>query len=159
MIDSILSWFGANQMALWLLIGVFCLLFEMISPGLFFFLSFFFGALFGALSSFVTVNWLAQAIVFLVGSFAAFLWLHYWVKRRVFSVRRHNRTNVQALQGQQGLVLREITPNNMGLVKVGGETWSARPTDACVITEGKKIVVVDNRGAHLVVKEIVEQEK
>lgn len=157
MIDVIMGWFAVNQMAFWLLIGVFCLLFELVTPGVFFFLSFFFGALFGALSTFATTSWMAQSIVFLAGSVAAFLWLQYWVKRRVLAPTAQRPTNVQALQGQQGLVLKEISPDQMGMVKVGGETWSARPAHHEIIGEGKKITVVATKGAHLVVKEVVEK--
>ncbi len=157
MIDMILCWFACNQMAFWLVLGVFCLLFEMGSPGLFFFLSFFFGSLTAALSAFVTTDWMIQSIVFLVGSVAAFVWLKFWVKRRVLAPASQNPTNVSALQGKQGLVLKMISPEVMGMVKVGGETWSVRPADLTTIQEGKKIVVVDSKGAHLVVREVVEK--
>lgn len=156
MINMLVGWFAVNQMAFWLLIGVFCLLFEMGSPGLFFFLSFFFGALITAVSTFMTSGWLMQSVVFLVGSFGAFIWLQYWVKRRVVAPGSDTITNVQALQGQQGLVLKEILPGQMGMIKVGGETWSARSADHTTIQAGKKVVVVDSKGAHLVVREVVE---
>jgi membrane protein implicated in regulation of membrane protease activity len=63
---------------------------------------------------------------------------------------RKSRTNVDALIGKQGIVLRSIARNDHGLVKVGYEQWRARAEED--IDEGVEIVVTGISGATLDVK-------
>ena len=50
--------------------------------------------------------------------------------------------------------IREIAPGKMGLVKVDGETWSARSSHGQTVKEGVQVIVVRIKGAHLVVQEV-----
>lgn len=159
MMDLVLDWIVANQMVLWLLVAVLCLLLEMGSPGLFFFLSFFFGALVAAGATLVTASWLAQSVVFVVATAISFLLLHYWVKRRSKLFDTHMQTNVYALRNKWGRVIREIVPGKMGLVKIEGETWSARSLHEQAVKEGARVIVVRIKGVHLVVQEVEEKKQ
>ena len=154
MIDLVLDWFVSNQMVLWLLVAVFCLLLEMSSPGLFFFLSFFFGALVTAGATVVITSLMSQSVVFVVATAISFLLLHYWVKRRSKLFDTHSQTNVYALRNKRGSVIKEINKGKMGLVKIGGETWSACCMHGQLIKEGVPVIVVRIKGAHLVVQEV-----
>jgi len=154
MIDLVLDWFVANRTVLWLFVALMCLVLEMSSPGLFFFLSFFFGALVAAGASLFTISWLAQTIAFVLGTTGAFLLLHYWIKRRSKVFKAHSQTNVYALRNKHGRVLKEIRPDAMGLVKVEGETWSARTLQGQEIKQGAVVKVMRVKGAHLVVEEV-----
>ena len=159
MIDFVLDWLVANQMVLWLLAAVLCLLLEMGSPGLFFFLSFFFGALVASGATLVTASWLAQSFTFIVATLISFLLLHYWVKRRSKLFDTHTQTNVYALRDKRGRIVREIIPGKMGLVKIEGETWSARSLHEQTIKKGARVMVVRIKGAHLVVQEVDEKKQ
>lgn len=156
MIDLLFDWFVANQMVFWLLIALLCLLFEMGSPGLFFFLSFFFGALAGVSVTFFTKSWMWQSIFFVIGTSIAFLLLHYWVRKHSKVFDTHTQTNVYAMRSKRGKVMRQITKDKMGLVKIGGETWSARSLKGIAIEEGTEVTVVRIKGAHLVVEQTKE---
>jgi len=152
--EMIVTWFSAHQATVWLFIALMGLLFEVGSPGLFFFLSFFFGALLAAGSAFTTQMWLVQSVVFLIGSVIAFIALTRWVKRRVLVEQAYTLTNVYAMRSKKGIVVKKITAETMGLVKVGGELWSARSHNQKEIEKGAQVVVVRIKGAHLVVQKV-----
>ena len=63
---------------------------------------------------------------------------------------RQSRTNIDAIIGKRGIVLRSIPRNDYGLVKVGYEQWRARAEEE--IDEGVEIVVTGISGATLEVK-------
>ena len=65
---------------------------------------------------------------------------------------RKSRTNIDAIIGKQGIVLREISKNIDGLVKVGNEKWRARAEEA--IKEGDEVVVNSVSGVTLIVEKI-----
>ena len=62
------------------------------------------------------------------------------------------RTNIDAIIGRQGIVLKSIAKNVDGLVKVGNEQWRARAEEG--IKEGDEIVVISVSGVTLIVKKI-----
>jgi len=157
MVDIVIDWLLANQVVLWLAVALFCLFFEMGSPGLFFFLSFFFGALLAAGVAFVTVSWLWQSFFFVLGTGCAFLVLHFWVKRRAKLFDTHTYTNIYALKSKKGRVIKEVGPTKMGRVKIGGETWAARSARGKVIEVGAAVFVQQVKGAHLVVQKVSEK--
>ena len=62
------------------------------------------------------------------------------------------KTNIDAIIGRQGIMLKSIAKNVDGLVKVGNEQWRARAEDD--IEEGEEIVVTSVNGVTLIVKKI-----
>ena len=62
------------------------------------------------------------------------------------------KTNIDAIIGRQGIMLKSIAKNVDGLVKVGNEQWRARAEDD--IKEGEEIVVTSINGVTLIVKKI-----
>jgi len=62
------------------------------------------------------------------------------------------KTNIDAIIGRQGIVLKSIARNVDGLVKVGNEQWRARAEDD--IKEGDEIVVTSVSGVTLIVEKI-----
>ncbi|HSV41653.1 MAG TPA: NfeD family protein [Nocardioidaceae bacterium] len=63
-----------------------------------------------------------------------------------------------ALIGSSGYVLEEVSAQG-GLIKVAGETWTARPYDeTAVIPSGAKIEVYEIRGATAYVAQVAELE-
>ncbi len=65
---------------------------------------------------------------------------------------RKAKTNIDAIIGRQGIVLRSITRNVDGLVKVGNEQWRARAEED--IKKGDEIVVISVSGVTLIVEKI-----
>ncbi len=60
------------------------------------------------------------------------------------------KTNIDAIIGRQGIVLKSIARNVDGLVKVGNEQWRARAEED--IKKGEEIVVTSVSGVTLIVK-------
>ena len=60
------------------------------------------------------------------------------------------KTNIDAIIGRQGIVLRNIARNVDGLVKVGNEQWRARADED--IKKGEEIVVTSVSGVTLIVE-------
>ena len=65
---------------------------------------------------------------------------------------KKTRTNIDAIVGQRGVVLRNIERNVDGLVKIGNEQWKACAEED--IREGTEIVVNDIRGATITVEKL-----
>ena len=63
------------------------------------------------------------------------------------------KTNVDALVGEEGVVLEEISPFNTGLVKVKGQNWTAVAADKdAVITAGTTVRIKSIEGVKLIVE-------
>lgn len=152
MLSEVYDFLVSNYLFFWLIVSIFFLLLEMGSPGLFFFLSFFFGALMAAGSTFFVDSTVWQSVVFLIGSALSFLVLHFWVKKRFSKEKHHEHTNVSALKGKRATVLKTIQAHGVGSVKVGGEIWSAKSLDHQEIAVGVLVEVIDIKGVHLIVK-------
>lgn len=73
-----------------------------------------------------------------------------FVKRRII-VMTHN-TNIDKLIGQNGIVIRSITPTTAGLVRLSDEDW--RATSDEVLYEKDKIEVLSIEGVTIKVKKI-----
>jgi membrane protein implicated in regulation of membrane protease activity len=68
------------------------------------------------------------------------------LKRAIGSTQLH-RTGVDAMQGKIGVVTRSIGELESGLVKIGGETWTARSFyDEEPIAEGSRVEVIKIEG-------------
>ncbi|ACZ00326.1 NfeD family protein [Thermomonospora curvata] len=89
---------------------------------------------------------LAQVLVFVVAS-AAGLGLVRPVARRHIRQPPPLRTGAAALVGKEALTLTEVSKRG-GLVRIGGEEWSARPYDPdLVIPAGADVDVLGIEGA------------
>jgi membrane protein implicated in regulation of membrane protease activity len=137
----------------WLVIAVLFLILELSSPGLFYFLSFFFGAVCGAISSYFSDAVLVQGLAFIGGTMCALMLLRWWLKKKQ-AIAHHQKTNVDALHGKRGIVIKQITPDNSGQVTVGSEIWSARSAHNVSIEVGAQVEVLRISGSHVIVIEV-----
>ena len=63
------------------------------------------------------------------------------------------KTNINAIIGQTGFVLKAITPEAYGQVKVGGLPWTAKSEDtALTIEQGAEVTIMDVEGIKLIVR-------
>jgi membrane protein implicated in regulation of membrane protease activity len=91
-----------------------------------------------------------QGVVFGVGAVTSLMFLRPIALRHLKKKPADHATNVEALIGAPALTLSAITENE-GLVKLSGETWSAR-TNKGEIENGARVEVVAIEGATAVVK-------
>ena len=93
-------------------------------------------------------NWLVTLIVTSVICVAYVALGRRYIHRRI-AVRK-TITNIDAIIGQRGIVLKSIARNVDGRVRVGYEQWRARAEED--IKEGEEIVVASVSGATLIVE-------
>ena len=94
-----------------------------------------------------------QSAVFLIVSFIALIFTKPLVKRLKKNKSRIS-TNADRLVGRIGDVLLDITDaETIGQVKVSGEVWSAKSSDAPIL-KGEKIKVLSIEGVKLIVEKI-----
>ena len=91
-----------------------------------------------------------QGVVFGVGAVTSLMFLRPIALRHLKKKPADHATNVEALIGAPALTLSAITENE-GLVKLSGETWSARSNKG-EIESGARVEVVAIEGATAVVK-------
>ena len=135
---------------LWLVLVMVLGVAEIITTG-FFVLWFAIGAGAAALVAALGAGVVVQLVVFLAVSGILVVFTRPVVHRFVEGRRPAYQTNVSALVGQTGVVVREVTPLTVtGLIKVQGETWTA-VTDGGSIPEGATVVVERVEGVKLAV--------
>lgn len=133
-------WFGAA--------GV-LLVVEMLTVDLLF-ASLAFSALLAAGASAAGFDVVVQGVVFGVGAVGSLLFLRPVALKHLKKKPADHATNVEALIGAPAIALTAVTENE-GLVKLSGETWSARSFNDD-IENGARVEVVAIEGATAVVK-------
>ncbi|MFH1643807.1 MAG: NfeD family protein [bacterium] len=135
----------------WLIMAIFLLLAEIGTPGLFVFIAFAIGCLITGIVAFFVFSFVVQCWIALIISVLAFAALKYFFASRVKSFGEKE-TNFDALTGKKGIVVKEINPNEKGLVRIGGEIWSAVVKGDEVLKKDVVVKVVNVEGNKLVVK-------
>jgi membrane protein implicated in regulation of membrane protease activity len=112
------------------------------------------GAVIAALLSLTGVGFAVSTIIFVAASVAA-LGLLRPLALRHRRVPPSIRTGAAALVGRQAIVVERIAnAQGIGLVKIGGEVWTARSLEPDgVIEAGQPVEVVEIRGATALVME------
>lgn len=137
----------------WIGIGVLCMIIEIFTPG-FYFMSVGLGALVTGLISLILPGTVWQILCFAVVTFVIFIFTRK-LSRKIMS-KTTAETNVFALKGQIGKVIKEIPEDGRGYVKIEGEEWSAKSADNVDIKAGKQVEILNISGNKLIVKEIGE---
>jgi membrane protein implicated in regulation of membrane protease activity len=144
-VSDFLDWLGDHAWSVWLGLALIFGIVETVSLDLVF-LMLAGGALGGLVSSLFGVSFTVQAVVAIATS-AALLLVVRPVAKRHLQVPLAIRTGAAALVGSQAIVVQKIGPDT-GLVKLGGETWTARAYDGRqVIAVGRTVDVLEIKGA------------
>jgi len=140
------AWLAWSIAAVALVIG------EIMTPGLFFLGPIALAAVAGAVSSLFGAPLWLQLIVFAVSSFASLALLRP-IARRHLRMPHAIRTGAAALVGAHAVVLQRVDANG-GLVRIGGEDWSARAyMPDQVLEPGVQVEVAEISGATALVYE------
>lgn len=138
----------------WLVVVVAGLLVEMMSPGLFFFLSFSCGAFAAMVSTFYGDSFRWQGGIFLGATALSFFLMRRFLAHKTMSVHGHQRTNVDALMGKRVVVTVALEPHGVGQVRVDGEVWFARSFDQRHVETGAVVEIVQIVGSHVLVRKV-----
>ncbi len=140
---------------IWLIIAGVCLIIEIVTVGFFVFW-FAIAALITALLSLFIHNIIAQATIFIIISVI----LIFLTKPLTDKITKKDKvaTNVNALIGQEGIVIKEINSgsNKIGQVKILGDTWSAVTTNdfTNAIPVGSTVKILKIDGVNLIVEPV-----
>jgi len=106
--------------------------------------------------SFFTDNLIIQTSVFVVSSGLLIFLTKPFVNKYI--TKKTIPTNTNSLIGKRGKVAKDITQNNeIGLVKVGGETWSAISENEVEIKHGTEVEIKGVQGVKLIVSPVNEK--
>jgi len=109
-----------------------------------------FSALLAAGANALGFNVVIQGVVFGLGAIGSLMFLRPIALRHLKKKPADHATNIEALIGAPAMTLSGITKHD-GLVKLSGETWSAR-SNTGEIEVGSQVEVVAIEGATAVVK-------
>ena len=119
---------------------------EIFTPGLFFLGPIAAAAVAAAFTALVGLGLIVQVIVFVVAAIASLALLRP-IARRHLRMPTETRTGTAALVGRKALVVQRVDVHT-GLVRIGGEDWSARAFfDEQVLDPGTSVEVAKIEGA------------
>jgi membrane protein implicated in regulation of membrane protease activity len=107
------------------------------------------GALAGLLADFAGAELWLQIVVFCVVSLLMIAFVRPVALKHLRKGPADQRTNVDRLIGESALVMETVSTSS-GLVKIGGDVWSARSENG-VLNAGQRVVVSAIEGATAVV--------
>ena len=139
---------GENWWALWLTAFLAFAVIEMITLDLFF-IMLGGGALAALASDFAGADLWLQIVVFCVVSLLMIAFVRPVAVSHLKAGTSEQRSNVDRLIGEHAVVMEAVTTEG-GLVKIGGDIWSARSATG-VLPAGEKVVVSAIDGATAVV--------
>jgi membrane protein implicated in regulation of membrane protease activity len=142
------EWLGENWWALWLTVFLAFAVVEMLTLDLFF-IMLGGGALAGLIADFAGADLWLQIVAFCVVSLLMVGFVRPVALRHLRKGPAEMRSNVDRLIGESALVMESVSSNG-GLVKIGGDVWSAR-SEAGVLEAGERVVVSAIEGATAVV--------
>jgi membrane protein implicated in regulation of membrane protease activity len=147
------EWLGSNWWALWLTVFLAFAVVEMLT------LSFFFimlggGALAALVADFAGADLWLQVVVLCVVSLLMIAFVRPIALKHLRKGPSEQRTNVDRLIGQSAVVMESVSAT-AGLVKIGGDIWSARSA-AGIIDAGRTVQVTRIDGATAVVASAAE---
>jgi len=139
-------------LALWLIAAVLLAIGELLTPGLFFLGPVALAAVGAAVTAGIGGGILLQLIVFIAVSVASLAFLRP-IARRHIHMPALTRTGTAALVGTKAVVLQRVDANG-GLVRIGGEEWSARAYfEGQTLDPGARVEVAKIEGATALVFE------
>jgi len=146
--EMMFEWLGENWWALWLTVFLAFAVVEMLTLDLFF-IMLGGGALAGLIADFAGADFWLQIVIFSVVSLLMIAFVRPVALKHLHKGPAEQRTNIDRLIGQPALVIEAVTGTS-GLVKIGGDVWSARST-AGVLDAGATVQVTRIDGATAVV--------
>ncbi|MEV7662474.1 NfeD family protein [Paenarthrobacter sp. NPDC089316] len=142
------EWLGENWWALWLTVFLAFAVVEMLTLDLFF-IMLGGGALAGLVADFAGADFWLQIVIFSVVSLLMIVFVRPVALNHLRKGPAEQLSNIDRLIGQPALVI-EAVSSTSGLVKIGGDVWSARSAGG-VIDAGSTVQVTKIDGATAVV--------
>lgn len=143
------EWIVENSWLLWLVLFLVLAGIEMVTLDLFF-IMLSAGALAAMVTSLVTGSLVLQSVVFCAVALAMIVFVRPTAVRHLRKSPPEQRTNIDRLIGEMALTLEPVS-ESAGLVKIGGDTWTARSAGEAPIPAGATVAVKRIEGATAIV--------
>ena len=124
---------------------------EMATPGAFFMAPFAIGALVAAILAFAGVPLAGEWAAFVGVSIVAFAALRPLARRLDRDAVASDGIGSRRLIGRTGLVLEDIEPGHLGLVRIDREEWRAEATEQTPVPAGAAVRVTQVEGTRVIV--------
>jgi membrane protein implicated in regulation of membrane protease activity len=134
--------------SVWITGSIILFVFEMLTPGGFFFACLGAGALITAICCVFSVPFWAQWVIFSIVSLFSIYSLRPIAKR--YLQKHEKKSNVDALIGKKAQITEAVNPPALGMIKIEGEIWRAESSEN--IEKGALVEVVAVEGTRLKVK-------
>ena len=134
--------------SVWVTGAIILFVFEMLTPGGFFFACLGAGAFVTAICSVFTVPLWAQWVIFIMVSLVSIYTLRPLARK--YLKNHEKKSNVDALIGKKAQITETINPPALGLIKIEGEVWRAEASEN--IEKGALVEVVAVEGTRLKVR-------
>ncbi|MGM0930767.1 MAG: NfeD family protein [Actinomycetota bacterium] len=144
-----IEWIVANSWVTWLVVFLILAIIEMMTLDLFFIMMSS-GALVALFAALLGLPFWLQVVIFCVVALLMVLFVRPVALRHLRSGPRDLATNVDRLIGESAMTLESVTDHS-GVVKIGGDTWTARSSDGSAIPPGQRVSVARIEGATAVV--------
>jgi len=139
---------------LWLIAAVALFIAEVFTSG-FFLACFGAGAMASAVASLLTPSLAWQTAVFCLATLVSFVAIRPVFIRRVPAPR----TNIDAYQGREAVIIEAVSPARQGKARLGGEIWNAEPSSGETLAPGERVVVDSVTGLILQVRKLPNKEE
>lgn len=141
---------------IWFIIAIILLIVEFSAPGIFA-IFFSIGAFIAGIASFFIDSYIAQLAIFI---FTSLLVMVFGKKslEKLLNVNKEIRpSTIDAFRGKIGVVTKQVTPVEKGLVKINGEEWSAKTTENLIFSEGERVEIISIEGVTVLIKKYKEE--
>lgn len=138
---------------IWNIIALLLLIIEATTVG-FIYIFFSIGCFISSLVSLLTPSIGIQVIIMCITSIVGIIYCRKILQNHFEVNKEIKSSNINAIIGKNGIVTKAITSNNIGLVKVEGEVWSAISIDSNTLVEGTNIIVAGINGVKLIVRKL-----
>ncbi len=132
---------------MWLSAGVFLLVIEMITPGLFLFACFGLGSFVAAVAAAKGVEQTQVWLIFVASSLVLVALARSLAAK--FLQGKGRPSNVDEYIGREGLVLEAIAAHRPGVVRVGGESWRAKASTSIEVNATVVIERIEGTSAYV----------
>jgi len=140
----------------WFIIAIILLIVEFSAPGIFA-IFFAIGAFIAGITSFFIDSYLAQLAIFVFTSLIVMLFGKRSLEKLLDINKEVRASTIDAFKGKMGVVTKQVTATEKGLVKINGEEWTAKTTEDLTYNEGERVEIISIEGVTVLIKKYKEE--
>lgn len=147
-----------TMMIIWLIVIIGFLVIEIMTPG-FVSICFSIAGVVSLILYFLGFNLLGQLVGYAIGLAVTLYFILPFLKKLANSKSADGsqpivRTNLDAIIGEVGVCLEDISLLNDGLVKIEGKEWTAKVQDDIIIKSGDPVLIKEIQGSKVIVEKV-----